>query len=183
VYRYVGSPSNPPPTGAVDCARGLVEPDPITPQTGAALSLRLLEILQHREPTHKRALNDTTSPNDDRRSVINNLPERPASTVGYLVARQSTADGIMQWLGATEQGRNGPSPTRSETLDIVETDVSWSTSSTIPHHEDLNRVPKSRESMDHVVSDSDNSRGGRSVRNVRSDASPGKTDPQHGPPG
>jgi len=85
-----------PPTGVVACTRGLMGPDPIIPQTNAAPYLRLLEIPQHCEPTHKRTLNDTTLLNGDRRTVINSLPERPASTVGCLVAGRGTADGIMQ---------------------------------------------------------------------------------------
>jgi len=111
-------------------------------QTDAALSPRLLEILQYHEPTHKRALSDTTPLNDDRRTIVNSLP---ASTVGYQIPRQHAGNGIIQRLGATEQGRNDPPipfPARPETPDAFETDVFWSASPAIPHHENLNRVPK-----------------------------------------
>jgi len=120
---------------------------PTTPQTDAALSPRLLEILQYREQTHKRTLSDTTPLNVDRRTVAGSLPERPASTVGYQTPRQHTAGGIMQILDAVDEGRNSqpiPLPARSETPDTIESDVIWPTASTIPHQENLNQVPKSR---------------------------------------
>ena len=129
-YRYVGSPSNS-FLGVISGSRGLVGPGPKIPQIDAALSPRPPEILQYCEPTHKRTLSDTTPLNDDRRTIVNNLPERAASTVGYQ--RQHAVSGIMQRLGTVEQGRNGPpirSPIRSETLDTIETDVFWSTTPT-----------------------------------------------------
>ena len=148
VYRYVGSPSNS-FIGAINGTRGLVGSGPTILQTDAALSPRLLEILQYHEPTHKRALSDTTPLNDDRRTIVNNLPERPVSTVGYQIPRQYTGNGIIQRLGAAEQGRNDPPipfPTRPETPDAFETDMFWSASPAIPHHENPHRAPKPGES-------------------------------------
>jgi hypothetical protein len=87
-------------------------------------------------------------PNDDRRTVVNNLPERQPSAVGYQVTRQHAADGIMQRLGAMEQGRNFPpipSP-RSETPDTIEAELFWSASPINSHNEDLNRVSSPGES-------------------------------------
>jgi len=148
VFRYVGSPNNR-FAGVISAAQGLVGSGPTTPQTDAALSPRLLEILQYREQTHKRTLSDTTPLNVDRRTVAGSLPERPASTVGYQTPRQHTAGGIMQILDAVDEGRNSqpiPLPARSETPDTIESDVIWPTASTIPHQENLNQVPKSRKS-------------------------------------
>ena len=139
-YRYVGSPNNS-FVIAISGVRGLVGSAPTTPQTDAALSPRLLEILQYREPTHKRALSNTTL-NDDRRTAVGDLPERPASTVGDQTSRQHAADGIIQRLGVAGQGRNGPPvPTRSETLETIDTDVYWSTAPTILHQENVSQVP------------------------------------------
>lgn len=140
-YRYVGSPNNS-FVIAISGTRGLVGPALTTPQTDAALSPRLLEILQYREPTHKRTLSNTTPLNDDRRTAISDLPERPASTAGDQTPKQHAADGIMQRLGVAGQGRNGPPvPTRSETLDTIDTDVFWSTAPTILHQENVSQAP------------------------------------------
>lgn len=147
VYRYVGSPNNP-FIGVISGPQGLVESSPIIPQTDVALSPRLIEILQHREPTHKRTRSDTAPRNDDRWTAVNNLPEKAASTTGYQITRHA-ADGIMQRLGAAEQNRNGlpiPSPARSETPDALEIDAFWSTSPTILHRESLSRVSEPGES-------------------------------------
>jgi len=108
----------------------------------------LLEILQYREPAHKRTMSDTAL-KEDRRTVVDNLPDRPASTVGHQTTKQHAADGIMQRLGATDHVRNGPPipspPKRSQTADAVETEVFWPASPTKPHQENLNQVHKSEE--------------------------------------
>jgi len=121
------------------------------PQTDAALSPRLLDILQYREPTHKRTQSDTTPLNDDR-TVIGSVPERPVGAIDYQTLRHHPADGIVQRLGVADRGQNGqpfPSPARSETPDTVEIDdwqtaqsEVWQTAPTIPHQGNLNQVPK-----------------------------------------
>jgi len=119
---------------------------PTTPQTDAALSPRLLEILQYREQIHKRTLSDTTPLNADGRTATGSLPERSTSTVGHQTLRQRPGGGIMQILDATDQGRNSQPIPLSETPDTIENDVIWPTTSTILHRENLNRVPGSRRS-------------------------------------
>ena len=116
-------------------------PAPAIPQTDAALSPRLLEILQYHEPTHRRTLSDTTPLGDDRKAVVGDLTERPSSTVGYQSTKQQAGDGIMQRLGAVGESRSIPPRARSETLDTIDTDVFLPTPSPIPHHENLNHVP------------------------------------------
>ena len=116
-------------------------PAPAIPQTDAALSPRLLEILQYHEPTHRRTLSDTTPLGDDRNPVADGLPERPSSTVGYQSTKQYAADGIIQRLGAPGQDRSVPARARSETLDTIDTAVFFPTPSPIPHHENSNQVP------------------------------------------
>ena len=133
----MGSPSNS-FVGAINGAQGLIGSGPATPQTDAALSPRLLDILQYHGQTHKRTLSDITPLNDDRRTVVGSLPERPASTVGYETPRQNPAGGIMQRLEVAYQGRNGkstPSHAKSDAADTIESDVPWRTAPTILHQE------------------------------------------------
>ena len=102
------------------------------PQTDAALSPRLLEILQYREPAHKR----TPSGLKDDRIVVNDSPKRSVSTIGNQTTGQHTADGIMQRLNAVGQDQNSPpirSPARSETPDIDGTGAFWSIPPTTPN--------------------------------------------------
>ena len=136
----MGSPGNS-FINAVSGTRGFAGPTPAIPQTDAALSPRLLEILQYHEPTHRRALSDTTPLGDDKKTAFGDLAERPSSTVGYQSTKQQTGDGIMQRLGVAGEGRSIPPRARSETLDTIDTDVFFPTPSPIPHHENLNQVP------------------------------------------
>ena len=144
----MGSPSNF-FVVAINDTQGLAGSSPTIPQTDAALSPKLLDILQYREPIHRRARSDTTPLNDDRRTIVDNLPERPASTTGHQSTRQPGVGGIMQRLDVPEHGLSVPlipSPTRSETPDTVETEILWSASPIIRHHENMNRVPEPEES-------------------------------------
>jgi len=146
----VGSPSNS-FIGAINGAQGLVGSGSAIPQTDAALSPRLLDILQYRDPTHKRTQSDTTPPNDDR-TIIGSVPERPVSAIDYQTLGHHPADGIVQRFGVADRGQNGqpfPSPARSETPDTVEIDdwqtaqsEVWQTAPTTPHQGNLNQVPK-----------------------------------------
>jgi hypothetical protein len=133
----VGSPGNS-FIRAISGAQGLAGSGPTTPQTDAALSPRLLDILQCHEPTHKRTLSDATPLNDSRRTVVGSLPERPASTVGYQTPGQYPTNGIMQQLDRGQNGQSIPSPTRSDT---TESDV-WHTAPTTQHQGNLNQVSK-----------------------------------------
>ena len=119
---------------------GSIGSGPAIPQTEAALSPRLLAILQYREPTHKRTQSNTTIQGEDKRTVVGSVPERPVSAVGSRTPGQHPAEGIVQRLGVPDQGRSGqpiPPPARSETLDTA-----GSATPTVTHHRGgLNHVP------------------------------------------
>jgi hypothetical protein len=139
-YSYA-VPSNSSLIGVTNSTSGSTGSGPAIPQTEAALSPRLLAILQYRDPTHKRTQSNTTIQGDDKRTVVGSVPERPVSTVGSRTPGQYPADGIVQRLGVPDQGRNRqliPPPARSETLDTV-----GSATPTVTHRqEDLNHVPR-----------------------------------------
>ena len=91
------------------------------PETQAALSPKLLEILQYRESAHKRTLSDKTP-------------------------RPHAIDGITQRLGAPDQVRQGPSPKNHPPVSALLTplkDELWDpTESTFQDQPNSNRSPR-----------------------------------------
>lgn len=113
--------------GAISGTPGSVGLSPTIPQTDAALSPRLLEILQYHE-SHKRTLSDTTPLNNDRRTATGSLPERPTSAPVYWVSKEQRDGGIMQRLGAVDQVQEGPTPSSaSGSVGTAHSDGSTST--------------------------------------------------------
>ena len=83
---------------------------PTIPQTEAALSPRLLEILQYRESTRERTPSNVTILTNDRKTAAGGLSERPTSAPAYQTPKQHLTDGIMERFGPVDQVRRGPSP-------------------------------------------------------------------------
>lgn len=119
----------------------------MAPQTDAALSPKLLDILQY------HTVNDTTQLNNDTDTSVGRFSGGgPANTVGHQTSSQYPTYGIEQRSGGASQGQNDPrfpQPFRSETFDTVWSDVwetapndVWPMMSTIPPQPNLNRVPE-----------------------------------------
>ena len=83
--------------------------EPTVPQTEAALSPKLLDILQYHESTRERTPSNATILSDDRRTT-SGLSEGPASTPVYQTSGQHMTGGIMQRFGPVDKVRQGPSP-------------------------------------------------------------------------
>ena len=80
------------------------------PRTEAALSPRLLEILQYRESMRERTPSNATILTNDRRTAASGHSERPTSAPAYQTPKQHLIDGIMERFGPLDQVRQGPSP-------------------------------------------------------------------------
>jgi hypothetical protein len=120
--RYATSPNN----SFVDAIGGMEGLVGSVQQTDAALSPKLLDILQYCEPTRKRALSDVIPLNGEKKTVVGNPPKEPLNTVGRRIQNRSSANGKSQRVRGTDQSRNGqrlPQRPRSETLKTVESDV------------------------------------------------------------
>ena len=112
--------------GVVSDPGGSVEPSPTTPHTEAALSPRLLEILQYHESTRKRTLND------NRTTTTSSLLENQTNAPVSWTSKQRAIDGIMQRFSGGGQVQRVPSPSpplRSESVNTIG-DESWHTTET-----------------------------------------------------
>ena len=149
--RYATSPTNP-LVSAFSGTQGLAQSSSMTPQTDAALSPKLLDILQYRQPTHKRGLSDATPLNNGVETTADEFPGEPPSAVRHQTPSQYPANGMEQQFGGTDQDQNDqhfPQSFRSETLETVESDV-WETApsdawpiipTTLPQR-NVNQVPE-----------------------------------------
>ena len=98
----------------------------MTLETDAALSPRLLSILQYHRPTLKHVLSDTTL-NDGGETADGRLLEKSGNTVGFQTSGQHSAHEVEQQFGGVDEGQRDqrfPQRPRTETLNTVESNVS-----------------------------------------------------------
>lgn len=131
LHRYVTSPNNP-LVDVISNTEGLVGSGSITPQTDAALSPKLLEILQCSESTRKRGLSDLIPLTGDKKIATKSLPKKSVNTVGHQIQTRCPANRKTQRSTGTDQGRNGQRPPFPLTT---------------PHRRNLDQVPKPMDSV------------------------------------
>lgn len=97
----------------------MAQPGSAIPQTDAALSQKLLSILQYRKTT------DTTPPNNDKETEVSRIPEGLANAAHHQTPSRYPAYGIDQQFGEDRgpNDKNFPQPFRSGTFTTVESDV------------------------------------------------------------
>lgn len=90
---------------------------PTSPQTEAALSPRLLEILRYRESTRERTPSNATILSDDGRTAASSPSDRSTIPPAYQTSGQHVTGGIMQQFGPVDPVQRGPStsPSRGST--------------------------------------------------------------------
>lgn len=120
-----------------------------TPQTDAALSPKLLDILRYREPIRKGAQDDVIPLSGVPKTTVGSFPKKPVNTVSNQIHSQCLADRKLQRFRGANQGRNGqhpPQPSRPEIPNSVERETSPTEASpmvpTTPHQRTSNQVPE-----------------------------------------
>ena len=88
-HRYVTSPRNP-LFDVVNGTQGAAQPSSVTPQTNAALSPKLLDVLQYRRPTLEPILSDAGPLSNDGETIVAD------SVFGHPTTSQHSANGIEQ---------------------------------------------------------------------------------------